>query len=262
MITSTENVLNSKSRLLRLSTEDKVFGTQGRFQIDLASASVIDTIKGYMVHSISCPNVFDNVPTWANGIQVIKTTGLVVYDIVLTNSYYFLDDFIAELQTKINASIADSVVITKSGLVPNQKIAFTFSGDEYTLNFLHTSLSKRLGLTGDLVCPDGVLTSVLSIPNLTGETELYIHSRTIAPNNCIEGSGSFSIVDKLNLDKPYGAVCYSALDNERTHLQTYFPYESLKTFRTINITLRNRTGNILVLPDNFDFTMMLKIYYA
>lgn len=263
MLTSNENILNSKSRLLRLSTEDKVLGTQGRFTIDFISqGGLMDNVKGYMVHSMQCPNVFDNIPEYANTLQLIKTTGAVVFDVVLTNSFYYIDDLIIELQNKINAAITtDSVAIIKVGNAPNEKLQFTFTGDEYTLNFLNSTIGSRLGLTADLVCPATVSTTLNSIPNLIGETEVYAHSRVLCPNNLIEGGGSFSVIDKLNLNAPFGSMCYSDFDNDKTHFKKYFPFESTKTLRTIKITLRNRTGSVLTLPDNFNFSMMLMIYY-
>ena len=249
MITSNENIRNSKSRLLRLSSEDKILGTNGRFTIELAaSGGIIDNIKGYIVHSIQCPNVFDNIPTYANGIQLVSTTGATTYDIVVPNSYYYIDDLITALSVAVNAAIPDTVAIVKVGVSPVQKIQMTFTGDEYTVVFANSTIAYRLGITEDLVFPDGVAVIAPEIYNLTGETDLYVHSRVLAPNNLVEGSGSFSVVDKLNLDKQYGAMCYSA-------------YESLKTFRTIRLTIRNRIGEVLTLPPNYNISVMVMLFY-
>lgn len=262
MLSSNESIKNSKSRLLRLSSEDKVLGTNGRFTIDLAaSGGIIDNIKGYVVHSMQCPNVFDNIPSYANILTVVKATGVVSYDVVIPTSYYYLDDLITALQTAINAAITpDTVVVSKTGLSPVEKITFNFASDTYFLEFSST-IASRLGLTQDITCIQTVATSLQSIPNLIGESEVYAHSRILASNNLIEGSGSFSVVDKLALDKPYGGMCYSQFDSDTPHFKKYFPFESLKTLRTIRITLRNRTGEVLTLPANFDFTMMLMLFY-
>lgn len=263
MITSNESIKNSKSRFLRLSSEDKTLGTNGRFTIDLlSSGGIIDNVKGYIVHSIEAPNVFDNIPTYANQLRLIKTTGGVIYDLVIPNSYYYIDDLITQLQTTINTAIGpDSVAVTKTGIFPVEKINFVFTGDTYTFEFStgQSTISDRIGLTAD-IGPAANIT-MQNIPNLIGETELYVHSRTLAPNNLMEGTGSFSVVDKLNLDQPFGVMCYSNFNNDSTHFKKYFPFESLKTIRTINITIRNRTGQILTLPENFNLTMMLTLFY-
>jgi hypothetical protein len=261
-ITSNENIQNSKSRLLRLSSEDKSLGTQGAFTVDiLSSGGIIDNVKGYLVHSMECANVFPNIPSYANTLSLTKTTGAVVYAVVVPVGYYSLDSFIVVLETAINAVIADTVAIIKTGTAPTQKIQMTFTGDTYTLSESLSTIADRIGLTADVVAADGVATVMPDIPNLTGETAVYYHSRILAPNNLLEGSGSFSVVDKLNLDVPYGATAYSHLDNPNTHYKKYFPFESLKTLRTIKITLRNRTGQILELPNNFNASIMLIIFH-
>jgi len=262
MLTSNESIKNSKSRLLRLSSEDKVLGTKGRFTIDLiSSGGLIDNIKGYVVHSIQAPNVFDNIPYYANTLSVVKQTGLIQYDIAIPTSYYFIDDLVTVLQTAINAAIApDTVAVTISEVATTQKFAFEFTGDDYELKSSST-IASRLGLTADLTITAGTPTALQSIPNLIGETELYVHSRVLAPNNLIEGTGSFSVVDKLDLDKPYGTMCYSSFNSDTTHYKKYFPFESLKTLRTVRLTIRNRTGQILTLPDNFDLSIMLMLFY-
>ena len=262
MITSNQTIRNSKSRLVRLSSEDLVQGTKGRFTIDLLSTGgIIDNIKGYMVHSMECPNVFDNIPYYANTLTVVKATGLVTIDIPIPTNYYYIDDLVTVLQLTINTAIGpDTVVVVKSGSSPTEKFQFTFTGDDYDLK-LSSSIASKLGLTSDLTCLDGVATTLQSIPNLIGETAVYMHSRTLAPANLIEGSGSFSVVDKLNLNVPYGGTAYTNYGTEATRFKKYYPFESLKTIRQVKVTLRNRTGNILTLPDNFDFSCMLTVFY-
>ena len=69
------------------------------------------------------------------------------------------------------------------------------------------------------------------------------------------------MVDKLDLNKPYGSMCYSSFNSDTTHFNKYFPFESLKTLRTVRITVRNRIGEILTLPDNFNVSMMVMLFY-
>jgi hypothetical protein len=257
---SNQNIKNSKSRFLRLSSEDKSVGTNGRFTIDLlSSGGIIDNVKGYIVHSIQCPNVFPNIPDYANILTLIKATGPVTYNITIPVAYYFLDDLVTQLQTSINAVIADTVAVTKTGTFPNEKINFVFTGDSYTFDYSESTIADQIGLLADQ--GPSTNTTMTSIPNLNGETDLYVHSRTLCPNNLMEGTGSFSVLDKLNLDEPYGAMCYTNFNNDSTHFKKYFPFESLKSIRTVQLTIRNRTGNILILPENFNISVMLMLFY-
>jgi hypothetical protein len=43
-------------------------------------------------------------------------------------------------------------------------------------------------------------------------------------------------------------------------MKNYYPFETKQTLRTVDINLRNRTGQLLELPENFYFTMMIKIF--
>lgn len=258
-MTPNERILNSKSRFVRISSEDKSTGTNNRFTVDLASnGGIIDNVKGFIVHSAQVPNIFYNVPEGKNEIAVFRSLGAQTSVITITPGQYTINDLLTELSTKITANIPDTCVVTFNNI--SQRLTFTFTGSSYKVLY-GSSMRDILGIAEQ---DDDVssLVVTLSYPvNLTGETECYIHSRILASNNLSEASGTFSVVDKINLDKPYGAICYSNYNNDTTHQVNYFPFENKKTLRTVDINLRSRTGELLVLPDNFTFTMMIKIFF-
>ena len=71
MLSSGERIKNSQSRFVRVSSEDKAIGTNTRFKVDLQSAGGnIDSVKGFIVHSIECPNVFSNVASYNNNYRI------------------------------------------------------------------------------------------------------------------------------------------------------------------------------------------------
>ena len=280
MITSLENIKNSRSRFVRISSEDKVVGTNNKFKVDLQSAGgVIDNVKGFVVHSIECPNVFNNITTNNNRIDVsfpgphTETP----FNIGITPGYYLIDDLINQINTQVAAEIASNgdaytLVFSKVGIFPTERIEVSVSGvSTGTLCLFNrpNDILSNLGIESDVnslpgstpfCVNNGVPVIAQNIPNLIGETAVYVHSRILAANNLSEASGTFSVVDKLNLDKPYGAVCYSNFNNDTTHMKNYYPFETKQTLRTVDINLRNRTGQLLVLPNNFYFTMMIKIF--
>jgi hypothetical protein len=279
--TSNERIKNSQARFVRISSEDKVIGSNSQFVVNLeSSGGAIDNVKGFIVHSIECPNVFDNITETNNNFFVgfggpATETDL---DIDIPVGYYLIDDLI----TLINAIVATQIaingdaytlVLSKVGVFPNERIQFLANGlsaGSCNLFTKEDSIFPTLGVLSTanaLTPPDFVLTNGIpvvanAIPNLIGETAVYVHSRTLCPLNLSEGSGTFSVVDKLNLDQPYGSTCYSNFNNDITHQKSYFPFESKKTLRKIDITLRNRTGQILQLPFNFNFSMMIKIFHT
>jgi hypothetical protein len=280
-LTSNERIMNSKSRFVRISSEDKSIGTNNRFTVDLQSnGGIIDNVKGFIVHSAQVPNVFNNVASYNNN-YIISFPGPSTETELNLNvpvGYYLIDDLInvingqIQLQAALNGD-AYTLVLSKVGIFPNEKIQFLgngFSAGACVLFSSDNSIYPNLGVetTTDGIPPNIPFTIVnatpiiaQNIPNLIGETEVYIHSRTLAPNNLSEASGTFSVVDKINLDEPFGSMCYQDYENDMTHQVRYFPYESKKTLRTVDINLRNRTGQLLTLPSNFGFTMMIKIFY-
>jgi hypothetical protein len=276
-ITSNEVIKNSKCRFLRLSSEDKSTGNNTRFTVDIGqSGGIIDNVSGFIVHSIECPNTFNNVSSYNNTLEFYAGASAQFFTAVIPTGYYLIDDLITTLQNVLDpivasASMPSVVTVSKVGIYPNEKINFLFAGDDWYL-LKNSTLKAQIGLGDDDFGPypfgggsfpffDGINTLMPNIPNLIGETAVYVHSRTLAPNHLVEGSGSFSVVDKLNLDEPFGSVCYSNFNNDSTHFKKYFPFETLKSIRTIDIVLRNRTGNVLEMPSNFDFTMMVTLFY-
>lgn len=254
------NILNLKSKMVRISSEDKTKNSvnNSRFEVNLNQTGAnIDRVAGYAVKHISCPNIFYNVPAYANTLEIIKQTGNITYNILVDPNQYNLNDFILELQTAINTAInPDTVTITANN---KNYLNFVFVGDNYKLIYENSTISKIIGLIQDTPFFSNL---TLSNPvNLTGETELYIHSKTLNPAGLVEPSGAFAVVDVVPLSVPFGAVAYSNFNDLILHEKPYIPYESLRTFRTVDIVLRNRAGNVLELPDNFYFNMVLIIYY-
>jgi len=281
-LTSNERILNSQSRFVRVSSEDKVIGSNSQFTVNLESAGgSIDNVKGFIVHSIECPNVFNNVASYNNNF-IISFPGPSTetdININITEGYYLIDDLINAINARVALEIANNgdtytFVLSKVGIFPNEKIQFLATGlsaGACVLFSSDTSILPSLGVesTPNAIPPNVPFTITDSnpafaqnIPNLIGETAVYVHSRTLCPLNLSEGSGTFSVVDKLNLNEPFGSISYSNFNNNITHQKSYFPFESKKTLRKIDITLRNRTGQILQLPSNFNFTMMIKIFHS
>ena len=262
------DILKLKSKMLRISSEDKTSNSlnNSRFTINVnQNGTNIDRVAGYAVKHVSCPNVFFNVPENKNIIQITKQTGNIVYTISITPRQYTLTDLTTSLKSQIDAFINPDAVTVAVDTRFN-RLVFSWSGDAYAFtpaNYEATTMRDIIGL--DESDAQGIFFTAqdLSNPvNLTGETELYIHSKTLNNAGLIEPSGNFAVVDVMPLNVPYGGVAYSNFNDIVLHENAYVPFESLRTLRTIDIVLRNRTGDVLVLPNNFYFNMVLIIYYV
>lgn len=282
MYTSNDRIKNAKSKFLRISSNEKTDDSLSNsvFSVNIPQSDYIDNVKGFYVHSIECPNVFNNVDTYNNNF-IVAFPGPATeteLNINIAEGYYLIDDLITQMNAQISAQIAANgdaytLVLSKAGIFPQERIVFEVNGlsaGVCNLFSSDTSILPSLGVeagingftppTFELI--NGVPIAAQNIPNLIGATALYVHSRTLATNNLVEKDGVFSTVDKLNLDQPYGAVCYSNFNNDTTHEKRYFPFSDKRSLRKIDIKLRDINGNILLLPSNFNFTMMLKIFYS
>lgn len=260
-INSEFNFKDFQSRLLRISSEDKDSSTSSNnnFTVSIpGDAGKMDKIVAVIVKKMTCANMFPNVPYYANQI-VLEAGGDpgVSIPVVIPIAQYTATELKTALQTAINAVITpDSVVVA---LTTDNKYEFTFTGDTYGFLTAGSTAGSRVGFLDDIA--DGAVVTMPLLPNLIGETELYVHSRTVASGNMTEPSGTFNVVDMLDLNVAYGSTAYSQFDDAEQHTLRYLPYESERSFRRIDVRLRNREGNLLTLPDNFHFNMILKVYY-
>ena len=271
-----------QDRYIRISSEDKFQGTNSRFRVALNSTGQqIDKISSYSLKFASCPNVFDNITTLNNNFQVgfggpATETDL---NIDVPPGYYTLDALIIALNVIIADQIAANgdaytFVLSKVGIAPYQKVQFDVNGlsaGSCQLFSSDNSIYPSLGVetTPNAIPPNVPVTIVNGvpfiaqyIPNLVGVTEVYIHSRTLNQGGLTEAQGNFSVVGVIPLgDTPYGAVAQIFEPDHKAATVRFEPFESAKSFRNIDVVLRDRVGNVLDLPPNFTFTMMLKAKY-
>ena len=256
-----------KHRLLRISSEDKSRSTDSnsRFSADIPpTAKAIDNVCGYSVKYASCPNIFFNTPSYANKLQITKQTGAVVYDITIPENQYNITGLVAQLKTSIDAVINPNAVVIS--VDSKNRLVFAWSGDSYAFtqaNYEASTIRDVIGLGVDDA--QGVFFTVQTLDNpvnLTGESEVYIHSRTLHQSGLTEASGNFSVVDVIPLNTTqFGGVASITYPDHQLTKINYCPYETMKSLRTIDIVLRNRKGQVLELPSNFYFTMMIKLYH-
>jgi hypothetical protein len=255
-----EDIKKNKNRYLRISSEDRTAGTgtAARFTVSLPqSGQTIDRVTGYSLKYASCPNVFDNIPAYANTLVITKQTGAVVHTITCPVGQYTSTTFITALQTAINAAIGpDTVAITISA---QNRLTFTWTGDSYSFTFATSTIADKIGLTADIAF--AAASTMPNIINLVGESEVWIHSRTLNQSGLTEASGNFSVVGVLPLSVPYGGVAHMFEQDAALSQINFEPRGSVKSFRSVDITLRNRTGTVLTLPSNFGFTAMFKLYH-
>jgi len=259
--TQSENVIKTKkSRLIRISSEDKDASsssttTNAQFKVQLpSSGKTMDQIVGYVIKSIEVPNVFNNIPSYANSLTLIKTTGSATKTAIITVNQYTIDTFITALQTAINTAITPDTVAVSINSV--NKLNFVFTGDTYAFDWDNSTIRDKIGLTADITAAAN--TTMQSIVNLIGESMIYVHSKAMNQSGLIEAQGNFSVVSNIPMDKPFGVMCYYFSANDTAD---FVVYQSARSFRTVDIVLRNSKGEVLDLPLNFHCSICVKIWY-
>lgn len=264
-----------RSRYIRVSSEDKdvnASASNSDFIINMSSfMGDIDNIKGVCIKHISFPNIFYNIYNYGSGLSTsgvsLNNNRFVFQDsgsgspqiAIVPPGQYTINQFIAALQTAINAVASGGITVTITFNVNTDILTFTWAGGTATLLTANNTMANIVGLSAN-IGPSGAQT--LQAPfNLTGQTELYVHSNTIANGNLYEPSGTFGVVDVVPINAGFGSMVYSNYNEEEFNKILYSPYDYKRSYRQIDIRLRNRDGLILPLPFNFFFNMVLKIYY-
>jgi sulfur relay (sulfurtransferase) DsrF/TusC family protein len=253
-------IKKDRARWLRISSEDKATGSisNSQFTVNLPpTGGTIDTITGFMLKYAAVPNIFPNVPAYANTLQITKQTGAVVFNVTVPVGQYSSGAFITALQAAINTAInPDTVAITLSS---QQVLNFTFTGDNYSFNFANSTIANIIGLTANIAF--AAVSPMQSIVNLQGETEVWIHSKSLNQSGLTETDGNFSVVDVIPLNVAFGVTAYINYPSDDMQEISFIPFGTKRSFRQVDIVLRNRNGDVLTLPPNFFFTMMMKIYH-
>ena len=257
---SLPSVEETKSLLLRIDSDERISGTTGRFTINLDFTDPnITAISGLVLHSIMCPNAFDNVDSFNNTFVLNDGAD---HTITIPKGYYSITQLATELETQINAVLGGgSVNVSIVGVPPNQKFSFLFNLASYTFIEASSTMAKILGLTADLLAPIGVDTPLQSIPWLGGPTQVYIHCKNISSGQLYESSGIFSSNFVVNMDSPWSSYCYSSYGYAESQTLRYLLHGEARPLNHLNIRLRDADGNILNFYENFRFIMLLKCYY-
>ncbi len=251
-----------KSHLIRISSEDRDQGSVSNtdFTVNLTQSANVQEVKAIVIKNISFANMFYNVPSNFNTLIILNSVSNTNRTVTITPGQYTINQFISALQTAINtAFVADSVTVAITNNVNTNVLTFTSTGGNINIILSGTTMYNLIGLNADTSTASSL---VMPLPyNLTGETEVYIHSAILAAGNLYEPSGTFNVVDMVPITVPFGATQSADYNVFEQHFKTYSPFEEKKTLSSIDIRLRARDGRVLTLPNNFNFNMLIKYYY-
>lgn len=259
---------NYRNRYIHVSSAFKNANSSNNsnFNVEIPSeGGITDIVSSCYIKSISLPNIFPNVQPFQN--TLILEDVAFSYEINVPVGQYTITTFISTLQALINTAIApNTVAIT---LDPFNKLIFTFSaGTPYLFIYNLSTIAPIIGLTADVT--DVITPNVIpmqSIPNLIGVTQVFVRSRTIGNSIQIDSQGAKPVIDILNINAPYGEMCFSNYKPDFNYIK-YAPWQVSTSFRNIDITLTDYQENVLTwvgpnndFNSNFNFDMIVKIFY-
>ena len=170
-----------------------------------------------------------------------------------------------ESALKINAYLSDGATVTITKSNTTGKLTFTFAGATLPANNTVTIFDNNNATAKDLLGISGNQTSdVITLPNpfnLSGVEYVAIHSPQVAYNHGLESGarGAVSIMEIVSLtETPFGAVAYhETKDDELSEIIFTEP----TNLSNISIVLRDKNGTKLELPDNFDCSIIIKVFF-
>lgn len=255
---------SNKYSLIRVSSEDKqpnLSQSNSQFVANLTqNGGYVDNVSGISVKVASVPNVFYNVPDDSNFL-VFRDSGAPGVDkgVFITVGQYNVNQLCTALATAINSAITAGIVTVTLDPI-TQKLVFTSTTVNIQIMYDNSSIYDIIGLTQNSL--SNLVVTMDSPVNLTGETEVFVHSSVIARARLTEADGNFSVLAVISLTGvPFGSYAQYQSNDEGLDYIAYEPLQSARTLQQIDITLRNRNGKILVLPNNFFFSIILQAYY-
>lgn len=252
----------SKEKILVVNSRDRSSGSNSDFSLDFRADSSTQQVLKVLVKDVFVPNQFYNINNSNNTIE-IKQNAEPNATATITEGQYNINQLIIALQDAINAVLIDGcvVVITKNDI--SFRLTFTFSGsltpanDDVSLILNGSSISNVIGLGTDT--PQDTVLIMDNTFNLNPRQYVQVHSPQIGYLHGLDGSSLISLVETVSLtDTAFGGVAYKQNNDDEL---CEILYESPRNLSNIKVVLRDENGTRLVLPDNHEFSMTLKIYY-
>lgn len=261
------NIRETRYRFLRISNFDRLpqSPSPSNFKVDISNDYHLNQATELYIHSISLPNVFQNIDIHNNQLLFIANDGLtsITPTITVPVGQYTINELLPVLEALINAelvALAPTASITLTFNTTINKIEFTIANfDAITLvgESATSTIADTLGLTANL----GPVSSgtFQSIPDLSGESMVYLHSKDLFGSGTRLSNGvSVSSFASIPINVPFlGTITYLPDQMETNKIM----FRSQTDLTTINIRLRAQDGRILELGSNHELIIVLKVFY-
>lgn len=251
---------NSLFKMIRVSSQNRVNGTSGKFTVDFSSDPTVHEVIECHVVSCSFLHNFYNVVDRFNRLLVLS--GGILYPINIPEGFYNITQLLAEIKTQFDALVGFPITFTQDSLT--QKISWSIAGTTASFNTIldnpDSYVSVLLGnSTTEVEAASGTFSDT---PNLQGVQHVFVNSSTINPGgNLLSKTGFYDDTFlSVPIDVPFSAIV--TYKSPSTAFVDRIVYNSARDFSTIDIRLTDDRGVQLDLGENHEFVLVLKIYYT
>ena len=253
-----------KSALFQIEADQRSSGTESDFIFDLGMSQKIQQAKKIVLKSVIFPNVFYNITTSNNTLQV-KYLADPYVNVSVEPGYYTASELGDALASAIVTALGPPLTMT---ITPDQikgKLVFevTNVGGAITINSTDalSTLVPNLGLDpATLLIVDQVVGPETApfIAQLAGLTSINIHSRTLSGNNYLEENNRIApVLMNVPITVPFlGVNVYESQDDELNSIV----YDRSRSIQAIDIRITDRQSNTLDLQKH-NIKILCKVYY-
>lgn len=262
---------NTFSRLVRISNIHGIGAddTITKFRVNLNRMTETNNIVRAVCKSVSFPNNAYNIYTegvFKNNDFNFEVVGIGTFTVTISpagfyNTQQLIDIIKPIIDTQVKAVVAGANFEMKIGEF-SKKIEYSIDQAGVAVDIPGADgdggLNGTLGNTEPLTVafPNTAISELL--PDLYGLKTCYVHSKTLAEGNLVDGDvENHDVVAEVPINAGYGGyVYYESRDDELDAVN----YDSVRNYDNVEISLRDLDNNLIELNGGV-FTIVLKVYY-
>jgi hypothetical protein len=163
-----------RRKLIKISSKDKVSYSVSNtdFEVQLGNAT-LQNAKAISIKQVNFRNFATNINKHNNTLAIDDGVSSLLVEIDVKQ--YDFDDFITELQTKLNVVISPEIVAIT--LNTDNFLSFTFSNSTFSLLVDNNPMAEFIGLCNDKTGSDIYVMDCL--PQAGGIEEVFIYSNAL-----------------------------------------------------------------------------------
>jgi hypothetical protein len=247
-------------KLLRISSLERDLAqseSSSSFRLNFNNASAVQGVKRIVLKNISIPNVGYNIVSTENDTFSFRVA-TVQKDILVPEGFYSINELITALEADAEA-IAVGLSITLNTITG--KLQFTSTTPIQYLSAPTNSMARTLGILQGTVS-DVALFDAEGLPDLTGDTELYIASEALSDGaNLVDAVlQAVPVLGIVPIRVPFGSIQHIEVSDADVDEVVYLDQDTGKSIQSMDIKVYNDRGKIVNLQ-GLDWVMILKLYY-